>query len=146
MSEPITTPGRILSAALYAALSPLVGEHDGIPAVYWLRAPGAGVASAILDRDLAGALAITARGDLLDAGFVGQAEVSGRVLLKAFAATDDAAQDLLAEAVAAIVAGLGGEAGYTVSARWAAEVLLPPLDGIFTAAALYLVTVGRAIP
>lgn len=155
-TAPITTPGRILSTALYAALSPLVGSHDGIPAVYWLQAPGPGPAQALLAGQLAGVIAIHAistagsqvnqavpRGAFLDAGYIGEAGVAGRILVKAFATTDDAAQDLMAAAAAAIGAGLVASTGYAISAQWAAEVLLPPLDGIHTAAAVYSIALRR---
>lgn len=141
--QPITTPGRVISAAFYAALSPLVEPYGGIPACYWQRAPGAGPAAALINGELAGAITVQAQGNLVSAGWIGEATVEGSILVKAFAADDDAAQELMADAAAAIAAGLSTPAGYRATAAWAAEVVLPPTDGIYTAAALYRVAVRR---
>lgn len=144
MSEPIVTPGRVLSAAFYGALSPLVEAYAGIPACYWQRAPGPGPAAALLSGELAGAITVQAQSNLADAGWIGEAATEGNILVKAFAADDDAAQTLMAQAAAAIAAGLLAPAGYRVTATWSAEIVLPPTDGIFTAAALYRVAVRRS--
>ena len=140
---PITAPARILSAALYAALAILVDTVDGIPAVYWQQAPGPGPAAALLNGTLPGAITVQAQADLLDSGWIGEAAVEAPLLIKAFATSDDAAQDLLAAAVAAVSTSLPVPPGYALSLRWVGEVPLPPSGGIHTACARYRVTLRR---
>lgn len=142
-AAPITAPVRVLTTALYAALSPLVGVYAGVPACYWLKAVQ-GAAEALLAGELDGVIIFQAQAPIRDGGYIDDAEATGTIVVKAIAATDDAAQDLLESAVAALAAGLSAPAGYAVQLEWADEPVIPPLNGLYTAAASYRATIRRA--
>jgi hypothetical protein len=139
---PLTQPLYVLSAALYAALSPLVELVDGIPACHWLKATEA-TTEALTARRISGMLLAFPSTPFKDASFINGGEATGTVIIKALAHDDDAAQALLAQAVAALAAPLSPPAGYAVQLAWQSELSLPDRGGIWPAAASYSATIRR---
>jgi hypothetical protein len=141
-TAPITNPSYILAQALYAALSAVVASVDGLPAVHWLQAPQ-GTADALLRGDLPGVLIMQSQSPLTTDDYLGAAGIRATIVIRALARDDDAAQALLADAVAALAAGIAAPTGLAIQLDWQAEIVIPPRDGVATAAAQYRATLRR---
>lgn len=140
---PLTNPLFVLTTALYAALSPLVAVVGAVPAYHWLKATEA-TTEALTGRSISGMLLAFPSTPFRDDGFINGAEVTGTLVIKALAHSDDEAQALLAQAVAALAAPLAPPAGYAVQLDWQSELSLPDVGGIWPAAATYRATIRRA--
>lgn len=141
--QPLTNPLYVLTTALYAALSPLVEAVAGVPAYHWLHATEE-TTEALTGRAIPGMLVAFPSTPFRAEGFIDGAESAGTIVVKALAHSDDAAQALLAEAVAALAGPLAPPAGYAMQLDWLSELALPDAGGIWPAAATYRATVRRA--
>lgn len=138
MAAPIANAGVVLSTALHGALT-----GAGL-AWAWLASTEA-QAAALEQGTLAGLIIIHPTTPLADDSPIGGAEVATTLTLRCLARSDDAAQALLADAVAALAdpTDLTPPAGYAVALQWRAELVLPPGRTNRVAAAQYGATIRR---
>jgi hypothetical protein len=140
---PVTEPIRALSAALYAALSPVVPLYQGVPACYWLASPEALDVDAALGRgDLSGLIICQLQGNMNTAGWVGEGTAEGAIVLHCIAMSDDAAQTLAAAAIVALGGGVS-ITGYRLALAYTGETPVPPRGGRYTAAPRYDAEIRR---
>lgn len=129
-AQPITDAIPKIRAGLYAALAPLVGTYDGAAKAYWLQAAqGAPLPLLIYQAQDGGGA---------DASLLSTGGWAGLFTIKALAASASAAEALLATMPAAL-AGLS-VSGYSAQATYVRSLVLPPLDGVHTAALIYRIT------
>lgn len=129
-ATPITDAIPKIRTALYAALAPLVGTYDGQAKAYWLQAAqGAPLPLLIYQAQDGGGG---------DASLLSTGGWVGLFTIKALAASAGAADALLAT-VPAVLAGLS-VGGYSGQATFVRSLVLPPLDGVHTAALVYRIT------
>lgn len=124
---PITDAVPKVRTALYAALSPLVAAYQGIPKAYWLQAPeGAPLPLLVFQAQDGGGKADD---------YLNSAGWSGLYTIRALADSATAAETLLS-GVPAALAGLTVN-GYGCTVQFQRSLVLPPLDGVHTAALIY---------
>jgi hypothetical protein len=143
--SPITNPAVCVSTAINAALSAVVPSVGVLPAWGWLVADPA-IAEALAAGAIPGLIIAYPTTPFSDDSTIGFPEVVATLVVKAIAATEAAAQALLAEAVAALAApdALAPPAGIAVWLAWRAELPVPPGTASAAAAASYEVRVRRA--
>ena len=125
-AQPITDAIPRVRTALYAALAPLVGTYEGVARAYWLIAPqGAPLPLLVFQAQDGGGG---------DASLLGIGGWSGLFTIRALAASQSAAEALLA-GVPAALATLSG-----MQATFVRALVVPPEDGVQTAALIYRIT------
>lgn len=129
-AAPITDAIPRVRTALYAALAPLVGSYNGQARAYWLvAAQGAPLPLLIFQAQDGGGG---------DESLLGVGGWSGLFTIKALASSQSAAEALLATVPAALASLSTG--GLSIQATFARTLVLPPLDGVHTAALVYRIT------
>ena len=129
-ATPITDAIPKIRTALYAALTPLVGTYDGQAKAYWLKAAqGAPLPLLIYQAQDGGGG---------DTSLLSTGGWAGLFTIKALASSAAAAEALLATVPAAL-ASLS-VSGYSGQATYVRSLVLPPLDGVHTAALVYRIT------
>lgn len=142
---PITSPAVVLTTALHTALAPVAPlAPDGLRAFGWLVSRP-GLDEALQAGTLSGLIIAQSQGPLRAAGWVGEGTAEGSIALRCLALTDDGAQTLLAAAISALGTGVT-ITGYRVQLAYAAELIIPPLGGRYTAACLYTAEIRRLTP
>lgn len=128
--QPLTDAIPRVRSALYAALAPLVGTYEGQAKAYWLIASqGAPLPLLVFQAQDGGGG---------DGSLLGIGGWSGLFTIRALAASQSAAEALLA-GVPAALAGLS-TSGVSIQATFARALVVPPLDGVHTAALIYRIT------
>lgn len=122
----ITNGMALIRAALATALASLVGTYEGQPRAYWLQAPELSPLPLLIYQPQSPPQA---------ADFLNGAGADGLFTIKALAASNAAAETLIATVPAAI-AGLA-ITGYSVRAVFVRELSLPPRDDAYTAGLIY---------
>lgn len=116
-----------IRAGLFAALSPLVDDYQGIAKAYWLQAPiGAPLPLLVYQAQDGGGS---------EDDFLNSAAWTGLYAIRALGSTPVDAETLLA-GVPAALAGLS-VSGYTARSTFVRSLVLPPLDSVHTAALIY---------
>jgi hypothetical protein len=122
----ITNAMALIRAALASALASLVGTFEGQRKAYWLQAPELAPLPLIVYQPQAAPQ---------DASFLNGAGAGGLFTIKAIAATNAAAESLIAS-VPAVMTSLAIP-GYGVRAVFVRELSLPPRDDAYTAGLIY---------
>ena len=132
MTTPIANGTELVRKAIFAALSPLAGAHDGLPKCYWL-----------LNDQGAPLPFLVYQGDGDDASMLGQAGWVGEFTVRAHGA-NQADAELLISGVQAAMNGLTAPGGFTITATYLRSPTIPPKDAVWTAAQTYNVELYRA--
>lgn len=131
---PIPDAIAIVRVALYSALSPLCASYNGRPKCYWLVAEqGAPLPLMISQSQDNGGQ---------DASFLNGGGWEGLITVKALAASQSAAEALLA-GVPAALEGMAHPSGYTIRATFDRPLVLPPKDGVYQDAQIWHITLYR---
>lgn len=117
----------IVKAAVFAALAPLVGDDPtGLPRCYWQQAPD--VADTLDGPDPDTLIFQSQDNGGKAAPYLGSRGWSGLIAVKAYAATDDGADALIA-AVEGAMAGITAAEGYTLAILEVSPLTIPADSG-----------------